>query len=90
MYPLSNVIFISVVGKIKEKKRAQKADAIAKAKLESRRSPRSKNVRVFYGESSEEEKKKPKPKPKPKMTSPPKKRKIKVCRLKSSLTPCLG
>ena len=75
---------------IKEKKRAQKADAIAKAKLESRRSPRSKNVRVFYGESSEEEKKKPKPKPKPKMTSPPKKRKIKVCRLKSSSTPCLG
>ena len=43
---------------------------------------RSKNVKVFYGESSEEEKKKPKFKPK--MTSPPKKRKIKVCCLKSS------
>ena len=67
---------------IKEKKKAQKAEAIAKAKLAARRSPRSKNVKVFYGESSEEEKKKPKPKPK--MAFPPKKRKIKVCCLKSS------
>ena len=67
---------------IKEKKKAQKAEAIAKAKFAARRSPRSKNVKVFYGESSEEEKKKPKSKPK--MGSSIKKRKIKVCHLKSS------
>ena len=32
---------------IKEKKKAQKAEAIAKAKLDARRSPRSRDVRVF-------------------------------------------
>ena len=68
---------------IKEKKKVQKAEDIAKAKLAARRSPRSKNAKVFYGESSKEEKKKPK-QSKPKMTSPPKKRNIKVCHLKSS------
>ena len=76
---------------IKEKKKAQKAEAIAKAKFAARRSPRSRDVNIFYDESSKEEKNKPKlkAKPKPKMASPPKKRKIKVCRLKSFLTPCL-
>ena len=72
-----------------EKKKAQKAEAIAKGKFAARRSPRSRDVKVFYGKSSkeeEEEKKKKKPKPKPKMASPPKKCKIKVCRLKSFST----
>ena len=75
---------------IKEKKKAQKAEAIAKAKFAARRSPRSRDVNIFYDESSKEEKKKPKlkPKPKPKMASPPKKRKIKVCHFKSFLTLC--
>ena len=75
---------------IKEKKKAQKAEAIAKAKFAARRSPRSRDVNIFYDESSKEEKNKPKlkPKPKPKMASPPKKRKIKVCHFKSFLTLC--
>ena len=50
--------------------------------MEARHSPRTKSVKVFYGESSEEEKK-PQPKPLPKIKSP---RKHKVCRLKTPST----